>query len=100
MTYRIRIRPQAERDVHSTISWYEEQQPGLGRNFISELDAVYERLAANPYFYAAILHGVRRAIMRRFPHGVYYLVANSEVRVLAVLDMARDPAIWRGRVDV
>ena len=95
-----RIRPEAERDVRRTIFWYEEQRPGLGREFVFELNAVYERVAENPRFYEDIYHGIRRAILRRFPYGVFYLVDDGEVRVFAVLDMARDPSVWQGRVDV
>jgi len=42
MRHHIRIRPEAERDVRGAFSWYEEQKPGLGRDFISALDTVYD----------------------------------------------------------
>ena len=99
MTFLVRIRPLAQRDVRRAFSWYEQQQPGLGRDFVGELDAVYERLTDNPYAYQDIFHGVRRAVLRRFPYGAFYLVADNEVRVLAVMDMSRDPEIWRRRID-
>ncbi len=66
---------------------------------MAELDAVYERLSANPYLYADVRNGVRRAVVRRFPYGVFYLVAETEVRVLAVIDMARNPVVWERRAD-
>ena len=99
MTFLVRIRPLAQRDVRRAFSWYERQQPGLGRDFVEELDVVYERLADSPYAYQDIFHGVRRAILRRFPYAVFYLVPDKEVRVLAVIDMSRDPAVWRRRID-
>jgi len=54
MGYKIRIRPQAERDTRRAFSWYEKQRPGLGRELALELDAIYERLAESPYIYADI----------------------------------------------
>ena len=99
MRYEVRIRPEAERDVRTAFSWYEKQRTGLGRELVAELDAVYKRLCENPYLYADIRNGVRRAIVRRFPYAVFYLVAEPEVRVLAVIDMARNPAIWEKRTD-
>lgn len=99
MRYQVRIRPEAERDVRAAFAWYENQRPCLGRDFVAELDAVYERLSNNPYQYADILGGIRRAIARRFPYGVFYLVTESEVRVLAVIDMARNPGVWQKRID-
>jgi plasmid stabilization system protein ParE len=100
MSYLVRIRPEAERDVRDAVSWYEEQRPGLGRELILELDAVYERLSENPHLYRDIRRGIRRAIVRRFPYGVFYLVTDIEVRVIAVVDMARNPSVWQDRADV
>ncbi len=97
MAYEVRIRPGAEHDVRKAFSWYKKQRPGLGRELVVELDAVYERLSENPYLYAEIRNGVRRAIVRRFPYAVFYLIAEAEVRVLAVIDMARNPAVWERR---
>ena len=99
MGYEVRIRPEAERDVRAAFSWYEKQRFGLGPELVTELDAVYERLAENPYLYADIRNGVRRAIVRRFPYAVLYLVAETEVRVLSVVNMARNPAVWERRTD-
>ena len=99
MAYEVRIRPEAERDVRKAFSWYEKQRLALGRELVVELDAVYERLSENPYLYADIRNGVRRAIVRCFPYAVFYLVAETEVRVLAVIDMARNPAVWERRTD-
>lgn len=47
--------------------------PGIGRDFVEELDTVYERLADSPYAYQDIFNGVWRAILRRFPYAVFYL---------------------------
>ena len=96
MSHLVRIRPEAERDVRNAVSWCEEERSGLARELILELDAVYERLAESPHLYADI----RRAIVRRFPYGVFYLVTDTEVRVIAVVDMARNPSVWQDRADV
>ena len=99
MTYLVRIRPLAQRDIRRAFSWYERQRSGLGTDLVNELDAVYERLAKNPYAYQEVLSGVRRAILRRFPYAVFYLIVEEEVRVLCVMDMSRDPEFWRRRAD-
>jgi plasmid stabilization system protein ParE len=99
MVYEVRIRPRAERDTRRAFSWYEKQRPGLGRELVLELNAVYERLAENPFLYADIHRGLRRAVTRRFPYGVFYLVADNEVRILSVTDMSRNPSVWKRRND-
>jgi plasmid stabilization system protein ParE len=99
MRYKIRIRPQAERDTRRAFSWYEKQRPGLGRELALELDAIYDRLAENPHIYADIYRGIHRAITRRFPYGIFYLIVESEVRILSVTDMSRNPSVWKRRND-
>src|SRR5688572_28198466 len=66
MTRSVRVRPEAERDVETAFAWYEEQRPGLGREFLHELDVVYKRIANFPFLYAELYRGSRRARMRRF----------------------------------
>ncbi len=97
MNHLIRIRPEAERDVEEAFFWYEKQRPGLGREFVAELDLVYERLAETPLIFADIYRGVRRALVRRFPLAVFYLVIGSEVHILGVVRMARNPVVWQER---
>ena len=37
MTYRVRVLPEAEREVEAAADWYEQRRPGLGIEFIGEL---------------------------------------------------------------
>src|SRR3970040_1344617 len=97
MTRIVRVRPEAEHDVEAAYAWYDEQRLGLGREFLKELDVVYQRLTEFPLIYAEIYRGLRRARLRRFPVGVFYLVTEAEVRVLAVVHVARNPKVWRSR---
>ena len=39
--------------------------------------------------------GVRRAIVRVFPYGVYFTLDADLITVLAVLHMHRHPDIWK-----
>jgi plasmid stabilization system protein ParE len=62
-----------------------------------ELDVVYERLAKFPILYAELYRGLRRARLRRFPVGVFYLVTPAEIHIVAVVHAARSPNVWRSR---
>lgn len=97
MTRRVRVRPEAERDIEAASAWYEEQRAGLGREVLHELDAVYERIAKFPFLYAELYRGLRRVRVRRFPVGVFYLVTRDEIHIVAVLHAARSPRVWRAR---
>lgn len=50
MTYKIKIEPEAQQDIQEGIDWYNDQQPGLGRNFHSEVKAFFEKLKISPFF--------------------------------------------------
>ena len=44
------------------------------------------------------VHGtVRRGLVRRFPYGVFYVVTDDTIVILAVFHASRDPAGWRAR---
>ena len=45
-----------------------------------------------------VVHGFHRKVSRRFPFAIFYRVEGDFVRVHAVLDCRRDPAILRRRL--
>ena len=40
---------------------------------------------------------IRRAALRRFPYGIFYMVDGGTIRVIAILHKARNPELWRHR---
>lgn len=84
-------------DVEAAFDWYENEQPGLGPEFLDELRGTYGRIAEGPLKYVALRSGIRRALLRRFPYAVYFAVEETVVVVLAVLHAHRDPAEWQRR---
>ncbi|MEW6350635.1 MAG: type II toxin-antitoxin system RelE/ParE family toxin [Thermodesulfobacteriota bacterium] len=95
--YRLVAEPCADLDVEAAFDWYEHEQKELGRQFLDELRAAYDRIADGPFAYRDLGKGIRRATLRRFPYAVYFAIGEDEVVVLAVLHAARDPAQWQRR---
>ena len=95
MKFAVTIRRRAEDDIRDARDWYDRIRPELGQRFGDELDAVIERLGDYPLIYAPIYRGIRRAMTRRFPYAVYFVVEDDRVSVLRVLHYARDPREWR-----
>ena len=91
-------RPQAQFDVEEAGIWYETRQPGLGLRFLDELDSVMRRIAATPFQFPRIHPSVRRALLKRFPYSVYFLLGDEQVEVIAVLHQHRHPDTWRKRL--
>jgi plasmid stabilization system protein ParE len=97
VTLEVRIRPEAERDMIEAASWYEQQQRGLGREFLDEALAVFMRLADSPLGHELVHRSARRALLRRFPFAVFYALEGGVVLVVGVLHGSRHPRHWMRR---
>jgi len=95
----IRLRDAAEADVGDALAWYRERGHELGDQFVQALDQCLESIQRNPLAFARVHGEIRRALLRRFPYCDFYIIAASEVVVLACLHGHRDPRIWQGRRD-
>jgi len=78
-------------------TWYEAQRPGLGVEFILQLDAAIERAGQFPEGYATQYRETRRVLMRRFPYAIYFMFENGVVEVFAILHQHTDPSLWQMR---
>ena len=96
---RLIVRPEAEADIGDAYAWYETQRPGLGQRFLDELSRCLDQIQSAPKRYHPVRAEARRALVRRFPYGVFFVADERQVSVLAVLHMARDPALWQQRVE-
>ena len=97
MTRRVIFRARALADINDAYGWYEEQRYGLGANFMAELEDVEARIGQNPELFQRVRGLVRRAMLHKFPYGVFYLAKPEFVSVIAVMHHARDPKHWQRR---
>ena len=96
--YHLVTQPRAARDVEGIVDWYEDERPGLGREFLEELRATFARVLTGPYGYQVLRAGIRRALLKRFPYAVFFTVEGDTIVVTRVLHTSRDPREWqRGR---
>ena len=96
MRFDVRIRPEAEQDMAEAALWHEQQQRGLGQDFLDEALAVFMRLAEMPLGYELVHRSARRALLRRFPFAVFY-TSEEDVVILGVLHGSRHPRHWMRR---
>lgn len=91
------VRPDAESEMAEAIEWYEARSDGLGADFLRSVDAVIQSIARAPLQFPLVYKNVRRALTRRFPYQVFFVVEEERVVVLAVFHAHRNPRIWQGR---
>jgi plasmid stabilization system protein ParE len=78
--------------------WYENEAPGLGRRFSEAIDAVIQRMSANPQQFPVVYKSIRRALLRRFPYALMFVIeADGALIVIACFHGSRDPALWQRR---
>lgn len=79
-------------------AWYERHRQGLGREFLDEVLVMLASIAETPLTYPDVHRKTRRAIIRRFPFGIYFRIEGEMVVVLAVMHASRNPHRWKSRV--
>ncbi len=92
---RLRIRGRVREDIRETRDWYDSKIPGLGRRFGVELDTVIRSLFARPEMYRPVHGEIRRAMTRRFPYAIYFIVDGDLISILRVLHQGRNPREWQ-----
>jgi plasmid stabilization system protein ParE len=98
MTVKLRIAPEAARDIDEAYSWYESQRVGLGEDFLSCVDACLQAICRRPEMHEKVHQDYRRGLIRRFPYAIYYEYDHSAVTVYCVFHTSRDPDKWRKRL--
>ena len=91
------IRPGVWTEISDAVQWYEGKEPGLGARFLDSLEKALLRIEENPYLYQQVDPEIRRGFMDPFPYGVYYAILGDRIEVLAVVNDARDPVVWKTR---
>jgi plasmid stabilization system protein ParE len=97
---RIIIRIEAEVDITDAAIWYHARKPGLGDDFLAEVESAIASAAANPFRYPCLRRkpDVRRVLTRRFPYRVFFIRRPDAIIVFRVLHAARDDREWDSNV--
>jgi plasmid stabilization system protein ParE len=97
----IDILPGAQRDIRKARRWYNKQRPGLGNEFVDEVETKLQAICKAPFIHAVFAHDARRATLKRFPYSILYYITTDLLQVVAV---GHDKQDWRNilakRLDV
>ncbi len=61
--------PEAEEEFNQAVDYYQDLEPGLGRDFALEVLSAIRRAVEYPKAWAMLDDDVRRSLVRRFPYG-------------------------------
>lgn len=97
MNLRLVVRPQAEAELQAARDWYDTQRSGLGQDFVDQVRETIVSVAERPASFPKVHGEVRRAILRRFPYGVFFRTTTEDIVILGIIHGRRHPRLWRSR---
>ena len=97
MSFRLLIKPPAEKDIDEIYAWYNLERQTLGDDFLKELERSFEFIKGNPAQYQVRYKKVRMVKIKRFPICIYFTIQDETCFILAVLSTHRNPRIWTER---
>ncbi len=87
----------AQDDVRESYAWFAERSELLALRWVEAVETTVARVSEEPQLFQVVEDDIRRAIVRKFPFGVFFYDAGDYLRVIAVVDLRRDPATWQSR---
>ncbi len=79
------------------LAHYEAIRPELGERFADNVGKAVEAIAEAPLRFALVDEARRRAGVRRFPYGLFFIVEESRVVIIACFHGKRNPKRWERR---
>lgn len=90
--------PDADAEIIEVAQYYEVHIPGLGSDFLGEVERGLDQIITNPEAYQLIGRRVRRKPLWRFPYNLIYAVSSDRIRIVACAHQKRRPFYWRKRL--
>ena len=88
---KIKISPFAEMDIMESVSYYDERKPRLGNDFLEEVNSTFTYITRNSKIFPFETRHFQKAIIKRFPFTVIFLVEEQISYIIAVFHNRRNP---------
>ena len=90
--------PEAEQEMLEAAHYYESHSPGLGADFLREIDQAVQSIKTTPNTWPILEGALRRRLIRRFPCGILYKIEPKEILIIAVAHLRKRPGYWKERI--
>jgi toxin ParE1/3/4 len=92
------VQPRAQLDIDDALTWYSPRNPALVPRFLAELDSILTASRRIPRsFRLRPTQFNQRALLRKFPFSVFFIVGGDLAAIVAVLHQKRRPVNWKRR---
>jgi len=90
VTLEILVSREARADIATAVVGFNDISPALS-------ERVYSNIIEYPQMYPVVYKSFRRALLRRFPYSVFYVVEKSFILIVGDVHQARDESTWKLR---
>lgn len=90
--------PEAVKEFHESVDYYQRCSPELGLDFALEVWAAVNNIREHPFAWPKLDDETRRCLTARFPYGIVYAVESDVAIVLAVMHLHQEPGYWKTRL--
>lgn len=90
--------PEAEEEFREASRYYENEAPGVGLAFITEVHRVISMVISHPLATPKIRGTIRSKVLLHFPYSVFYSIEADLILIVAVAHQKRRPTYWRSRL--
>ena len=90
--------PGARAELRESLRYYETQQTGLGKRFLSAVRSATERIERHPLMYKTLEDDIRQCRVRHFPYGLIYRARGGQLQIIADMHLHREPGYWKQRL--
>src|SRR3989442_12903954 len=97
MTPRLLLEPEAEAEFLEAGRWYAERNPAIAAAFRVSVERTLEAVERAPQQVPLALRDVPKALVRRLPFVVYYVVLSDVITLIGIIHGRRDPRGWQAR---
>jgi toxin ParE2 len=94
----LRIEAAAQQELEEAAEWYAAIRPALAAEFLAEFDHGIRMIVQAPNAWHPVDPNLRRYRLDRFPYGIIYHPGATEIVVIAIGHLHRQPDYWRGRL--
>ncbi len=99
MKFTVYNKPEANQDIYEASQWHEEQKPGLGYEFIDDVEEVLSYLESNPAIFQKKHSEIREAPLKKFSYVILYQIEDEKtVIVFAVFHTSQNPKKKKKRI--
>ena len=94
-----RFLPPAEQEMTSAALFYDTACPGLGADFLDEMNRAISLIRRYPKVGLAVDDNLRQLELRAFQFGIIYVAEDQCILVGAIAHQSRQPFYWKRRLD-